>query len=69
MIQTVKDLIEELQKYPSEMRVGLDIADSWGNYLSNYIELKKEEADLNNYEFKNYKNENFSNFVDVLVIS
>jgi 4-hydroxy-3-methylbut-2-en-1-yl diphosphate synthase IspG/GcpE len=72
MIRTVKDLIEELRKYPGHMRIGVNHADlrGKGSYLSNYIRLVQEEADSNhNYEFKNHKNENSFFFVDVLVIS
>lgn len=71
-IRTVKDLIEELQKWPGHMRVGVNHANSWGkgSYLSDYIRLAKIEADYNNdYEFKNSKNENSPDFVDVLVIA
>ena len=71
-IRTVKDLIEELQKWPGHMRVGVNHANSWGkgSYLSDHIRLAKIEADYNNdYEFKNPKNETFSDFVDVLVIA
>mgnify|MGYP000116596398 CR=1 FL=1 len=71
-IRTVKDLIEELQKWPGHMRVGVNHANSWGkgSYLSDHIRLAKIEADYNNdYEFKNSKNENSPDFVDVLVIS
>ncbi len=69
-IRTVKDLIEELQKWPGHMRVGTNFANSWGSYLSDFLFLTKEEADYNkNYEFKNPKNEKSSDFVDVLVIA
>lgn len=69
-IRTVKDLIEELQKWPGHMKISTEYANSWGTYLSDYIEITKEEADYNNhYELKNSKNENSSDFVDVLVIS
>ena len=52
------------------MRISTEYANSWGTYLSDYLEITKEEADYNNhYELKNSKNENSSDFVDVLVIS
>ena len=69
-IRIVKDLIEELQKWPGSMRIGTKSSGYDGIYLSNTIRLTKEEADYNNhYEFKNSKNENSSDFVHVLVIS
>ncbi len=69
-IRTVKDLIEELQKWPGHMRVGTEYSDPKGDYLYDHLVLRKEEADYNrNYEFKNSKNENSSDFVDVLVIA
>ncbi len=69
-IRTVKDLIEELQKWPGHMRVGTKYYNSWGTYLHDHIVLEKEEADYNkNYKFKNSKNENSPDFVDVLVIA
>lgn len=69
-IRTVKELIEELQKYSGHMRVGTINKGYDGIYLSNTIRFTQVEADCNNdYEFKNSKNENSSDFVDVLVIS
>ncbi len=71
-IRTVKDLIEELQKYPEQMRVGVNHANLWGkgSYLSDCIHVSQYEADSSrDYEFKNPKNETSSDFVDVLVIA
>lgn len=69
-IRSVKDLIEELQKWPGYMRIGTEFSDSERDYLQPHLVLRKEEADYNNhYELKNSKNENSSDFVDVLVIS
>ena len=69
-IRTVKDLIEELQKWPGHMRIGTEYSDPEGDYLYDHLVLHKAEADYNrNYEFKNPKNETSSDFVDVLVIA
>jgi len=72
VIRTVKDLIEELQKYPEQMRVGVNHANLWGkgSYLSDCIHVSQYEADSSrDYEFKNHKNKDSSFFVDVLLIS
>jgi hypothetical protein len=69
-ILTVKELIEELQKWPGHMRISTEYSNSFGDYLSDHLVVQKEQADYNNhYEFKNSKNEKSSDFVDVLVIS